>query len=213
MTQPEEGWAFLGGHITTDGTLGEIGASNFIEWSIGFSSPAGQYVIESETGAVELFHSWVLIASGDPAILVGRFDFGDPLALVATENHLMIPPVTPSDRAVSTLALIFSRTEDIPPAVSPGLAVHVIHIPDSQISDMETTGQMYDPAIAGAGVGRAGSSSFTVSRSNYLIASVSSVPEPSSIACILVAIAGSSVFRRFRRFIASVGLRPNTFIE
>lgn len=195
----DDGWAFDGGFVTTDGTLGQIGANNFIDWSIGFTSPAGQYVIESENGTAELFGSSILIAIDDSAGSGLLGDFGEPLALVATANQLKIPTVTPSDQAISTLALIFSRNDDIPSSVWPGLAVHIVHIPDSQISDMESTGRMFDPAIEGAGIGRAGSSSFNVSKTNYVIASVTSVPEPSSSACTYFAIAGSTVFRRRRR--------------
>lgn len=57
-------WSLDGGSITTDGTIGDITFEKFIEWSIQFSSPLGQYEISSDNGAALLVTEWLVSPFG-----------------------------------------------------------------------------------------------------------------------------------------------------
>jgi len=77
-------WSLDGGSITTDGTIGEIGPQNFIEWSIRFSSPLGQYEISSDNGAALLVTEYF--------ISVGNYGFSGPIvrpSLRATPDQII----------------------------------------------------------------------------------------------------------------------------
>lgn len=130
-------WSLDGGSITTDGTIGEIGPQNFLEWSIQFSSPLGQYEISSDNGAALLVTTFVptigSVPIARPFISTANTGSGDTY-MVPFNGSDTYPIVRPSLRATSdqiiaspgngfgTLGLFFS-SEDILSSTFSGQAV------------------------------------------------------------------------------------------
>lgn len=83
---PQEGieapWGIRGGSITTDGTLGDITALNFVSWSVDLSSPAGFSSLSSDTGHAVLIE-YVFTRSSKPPV--------SP-SFTATKEHLVLNP-------------------------------------------------------------------------------------------------------------------------
>ena len=176
----DEGWTFNGGFITTDGTLGVIDATNFIDFSIGFRSPARQNTITPQNGNA------VLVVTSS---VIGPGRIGPVLALVATENHLTIPPVDGGQRR--SFLDLYITTEPFGTESFPGAGVFFGR--SSRNSDLSLGGSLIDDAIELPPLPfqtepQPGFSSFAIPGNDSAFASVVSVPEPNgcAITCLLI---------------------------
>jgi len=121
-------WSLDGGSITTDGTIGEIGPQNFLEWSIRFSSPLGQYEISSDNGAALL-----VIFSGVTTSIARPFFDTTPGSPYFVNGLSTYPIVRPSLRATpdqifaspesAGFLMLFFSSEDILSSTFSGQAV------------------------------------------------------------------------------------------
>lgn len=49
------GWEFIGGQLTTDGSLGSVDDTDFIDWDVQFSSPVGTYRLTPANSRISVF--------------------------------------------------------------------------------------------------------------------------------------------------------------
>lgn len=170
----DDGWAFGGGYISTDGTLGEITPDNFLAWSFNVTSPAGQYTVNSEHGSAFSIAGSSVIANGSQ--IEPR---GDTLAMFATHNELKIPPVDVGGGWQSSFDLFFyGEQSDAGGLTGPGL---IVSGSSSILTGTRIGGVIFDDAIQIPDplliAPQAGRSTFAITGVEYVFASA--VPEPS----------------------------------
>lgn len=59
------GWSFDGGTVTTDGTIGTLTSSNFVDWDISFTTSTGSYTFNTGNSSVGVSSPALATLTGD----------------------------------------------------------------------------------------------------------------------------------------------------
>lgn len=215
----KDGWALLGGSITTDGTLGEITPANFVAWKLEMKSPAGRSEISSDDGAAILYETiftfgscggggWVP-GAGSPETTCG--DVRSIAPMEATRDSLLLgypqPSTSPTplafNNAIKIANLIFAD-EDPFAAEFDGKLVSFIPGLPSQVtwtSSSRSFGNLIDNAVEPSlptglrydGASNPNTSVFEIPGGRLLLARTYPTPEPATawlaIAAAVLAVA------------------------
>ena len=204
---PREGvsdsWGLIGGSITTDGTIGEISPANFESWELRFSSPSGESVISSDHGlALLVIETFTII---DPYSVLCCHDDNSPHMSANEEQILLVP----GSFGVITLDFV---NQDIFSAGFDGKAVSFFPAAILPVNGFTIGGRIIDNSVDASNpfdpytitidptiipsstlstpLNNPNRAGITAPPGPLVIGSITSVPEPSTITLLLIAVVG-----------------------
>lgn len=203
-------WSLDRGTITTDGTIGDISPENFESWELWFSSPSGESEISSVDGGAFLIVQTLFDISSQ------RTAPPTNPSLTATADQLIANP------GESGFLMLFFATQDIFSDKFTGNVVGFFPIRHSFVNNgsggggtgwsVDNTVDSSDPInlfspdsnLIGGRTDHPNRSTFGFPSGPLVIASVATVPEPSSV--LLFAVCLSSLF--FQRVVVVPRVLP-----